>query len=332
MCANVIALPLFAAGNKKDTYRVLKRTPLGGDGGWDFLTCDSVTRRLYISRSNRVMIVDMDSTKLIGEIDDLQGVHGIALASKYNKGFITCGKEDKITTFNLKTLKKLGEVKTGKKPDAIIYDPFSKKIFAFNNGGTTATVVAADSDKSVATVELGGAPESAVTDGRGKIYVNLEDKSQVAVIDAKKMKTIAHWSLAPGEEPTGLAIDIKHRRLFSGCHNKTMVVLDADSGKIITTLVIGEGVDFNEFDSESQNAFSSNGKDGTLTVVHEVDPNTFSVVQNVQTQAGARTMALDFKTKQIWLVTATPKQDEEGHGKHPRSYEPDSFTSIVVGK
>lgn len=321
---------------KKDSaegYRVLKRVKLGGDGSWDYLTIDSAARRLYIGRSNRVMVVDIDAEKIVGEIGDLQGVHGVTVVPEFKKGFVTCGKEDLVRIFDLSILKVTGQAQTGKKPDASVYDPASKRVFAFNNGGTTATAIDAASGKVLAQIEIGGAPESGVADGKGKVYVNLEDKSAIAVIDTHKLKLLATWPLAPGEEPTGLAIDLKNRRLFCGCHNQLMVMLDADSGKVVSTMPIGKGVDATGFDPMSQNAFSSNG-DGTLTVIHEKDPKSFAVLQNVQTQTGARTMALDTKKEQVWLVTATPKEtpDAPTTERRHRTYVPDSFTAIIVGK
>lgn len=316
-----------------EEYRVLKKIQLGGDGSWDLLTIDSASRRLYIARSNRVMVVDIDAGKLVGEIPDLQGAHSVTVVPQLKKGFITCGKENIVRIFDLATLKVSGQAPTGKNPDASLYDPASKRVFVFDNGGTTATAIDAASGKVVGQIEIGGAPESGVTDGKGKIYVNLEDKSQIAVIDAHKLKLLANWPLAPGAEPTGLAIDLKHRRLFSGCHNNLMVVLDADTGKIIQTVPIGKGVDAAGFDPQSENAFTSNGE-GTVTVVHESNPNTFAVLQNVQTQSGARTMAFDPKTHQVWVVTATPKPTPEGEKvqRGHRTFLPDSFTALVIGK
>jgi len=327
------------AGNASNTanYHLIRKVKLGGDGGWDYLSIDSNARRLYIGRSNRVMVVDIDNDKLVGEIAGMEGVHGITVVPEFKRGFITCGKENLVRVFDLEKLTIESKIPTGTKPDASVYDPYSKRVFIFNNEGGTATVIDASSAKLAGTIELGGEPESGVADGKGKVFVNLEDKSKIAVIDTKKLKLSATWSLAPGEEPTGLAFDSKHRRLFSGCHNKLMMVLDADTGKIISSEPIGKGVDAAGFDEESQNAFASNG-DGTLTVVHESDAKTFAVAQNVETQSGARTMAVDSKKHQIWLVSATPKEEAAGEaseakgGHHRRQYQPDSFTAIVVGK
>jgi DNA-binding beta-propeller fold protein YncE len=294
------------------------------------------------------MVVDIDNDKLVGEVmgmthenssknntggTEMAGVHGVCVLPALNKGFVSSGKDDTVRVFDLKSLKEVGQVKTGSKPDAVIYDPASKTIFAFNNGGTTATVIDPANDKT-RTIELSGAPESGVPDGKGKMYVNLEDKSEIAVIDTEKMTVTNHWPLAPGTEPTGLAIDVKHHRLFSACKNKTMCVLDADTGKLITSLPIGDGVDFAVFDPQNQDAISSNG-DGTLTVIHESTPDSFAVVQNVETQKGARTMAMDPKTHRIWLATAKmsdPPAGDSGEKHKRRVMEPGSFVLVVVGQ
>jgi len=336
--------PAFAAKSNSDAnkvkndasgaYHVIKKVKLGGDGSWDYLTIDGPSRRLYIGRSDRIMVVDIDADKIVGEIGDMKGVHGVTVVPELKKGFVTCGKEDLVRIFDLSTLKVTGQAATGKKPDASLYDPASKTVFAFNHGGTTATAIDPATGKVLAQIEIGGSAEFGVTDGKGKVYVNLEDKSQVAVIDSHKRKLLSTWPLTPGEGPTGLAIDVKHRRLFAGCDNQLMVVLDADTGKVINTLPIGKGVDAAGFDPISQNAFSSNGGDGTITVIHEKDSQTFAVLQNVQTQTGARTMALDPKTQQIWTVTATPKETpaaQTTEHRH-REYVPDSFTAIIIGK
>lgn len=322
-------------------FHVLRKVKLGGEGGWDYLTIDSDARRLYISRGNRVMVVDIDSDKVVGEITGVEGVHGVSVAPEFKKGFITCGKEDKVRIFDLSTLKLVSEASTGAKPDGSVYDPASKCVFAFNHEGASATAIDAATGKVKGQIELGGEPESGAADGKGKVFVNLEDKSKIAVIDSKKLKLLSTWSIAPGEEPTGLALDTKHGRLFSGCHNNLMIVTDANSGKQVAKLPIGKGVDAGGFDDQTQNAFSSNG-DGTLTVVNEASPQSFSVLQNVATQAGARTMAVDTKKHEVWLVSATPKAESEksgtekgeaGKGGHRRrQFEPDSFTAIVVGK
>ncbi|HLX64734.1 MAG TPA: YncE family protein [Planctomycetota bacterium] len=315
----VLASTTFAA----DEYKVLKRIPLGGDGSWDYLTMDSAAHCVYIGRSDRVMVVDVDAEKLVGEVGGMNGVHGAAIVSELNKGFVTSGKDNTVRVFDLTTLKETSQIKATNKPDAIIYDPLSKKVFAFNNGGTTTTVIDPAEGKAVKELDLGGAPEFAVSDLKGKVFVNLEDKSEIAVIDAQKLTVEAHWSLEPGKKPTGLSMDLEHRRLFAGCNaSKTLVVVNADSGHVLTSAPIGAGVDATAFDPDSQNAFASNG-DGTLTVVHEENPDTFTVIQIVKTQAGSKTMTFDPKTHRIYLGAAE---------KNGRTVTPGTFALIVVGK
>jgi DNA-binding beta-propeller fold protein YncE len=317
-------------------YQVVKKIVLGGNGSWDYVTIDDASRRAYIGRSDRVMVVDMNTDSLVGEVQNMSGVHGAAVVPELNRGFATSGKDNTVRIFDLKTFKEVGQVKAGAKPDAIIYDTASKKIFAFNHDGTTATVIDPKSEKSVGEVELGGSAEAAVADGKGTIYVNVEDKSEIAVIDANKLSVRAHWSLAPGEAPTGLALDRQHKRLFAGCENKMMMIVDAESGKVVAHVPIGEGTDGTGFDDHTQNAFSSNGKDGTLTVIHEDTPDKYTVAQTVQTQEGARTMAVDSKLHQVWTVTAKLEKtanDQVGKdGKRRKSVVPGTFTALVIGE
>lgn len=315
-------------------YHLLKKFVLGGDGGWDLLTVDGAAHRLYISRSTHVMVVDTESGAIVGDIPNTPRVHGIALAPEFGKGFITNGGNATVTIFDLKTLKILDQVKVGENPDAIVYDPTSKRIFAFNGNSKDATAIDAKSGKVAGTVALGGKPELGVADERGKIFVNLEDKNAVVAFDSRKLEVEATWPLAPGEEPTGIAMDKKHRRLFVACANKLMAVMNADNGKVITTLPIGSGVDGVAFDSEKQMAFSSNG-DGTLTVVHEDSPDKFSVLENVATQRGARTLDLDQKTHRVFLITAdfgpTPAPTKDRPRPRPPML-PGTFTLLIFGK
>ncbi|MGO9413807.1 MAG: YncE family protein [Syntrophobacteraceae bacterium] len=310
-------------------YHVIKRFQLGGEGGWDYLTVDSAGRRLYISRSSHVMVIDIETGKLIGDIPDTPGVHGIALAPKLNRGFISNGRADSASIFDLTTLKVIGEVKTGVNPDAILYDTFSKLVFTFNGRSQDATLFNAASGEVVKTLALGGKPEFATADGKGKVYVNIENTNEVAQIDSQKLSVTSRFSLKPGEEPTGMAIDREHHRVFSGCHNTLMTVLDVESGKVIATVPIGERVDGNGFDDELGLAFSSNG-DGTLTVVRESSPGRFEVAETVNTQVGARTMAIDPRTHNIYLPTAefTPTTDPKSR---PTLVE-GSFVVLVVGR
>ena len=332
-----IALPWFcgatAAARPASEYRLIKKVALGGDGGWDYLTHDAAARRLYISRSSHVMVVDGDSYAVLGDIPDTPGVHGIALVPELGRGFTSNGRGDSVGIFDLKTLQRVGEAKTGKNPDAILYDPVSKRVFAFNGRSHDATAIDAATGKVAGTIELGGKPEFAVADGTGKVFVNLEDKSEVLVLDSRKLKVLERWPLKPCEEPSGMAMDVKNRRLFIGCSNKMMAVVDADKGSVIATPAIGEGVDANGFDPETGFAFSSN-RDGTLTVVHEDAPDKFRVAANVATQKGARTMTLDLKTHRVFLVSADfgPAPEPTAEHPHPRpAILPGTFVLLVVG-
>lgn len=313
-------------------YHQVKKVTLGGEGFWDYLSVDGANRHLFISRGTHVMVVDADNYTVVGDIPDTQGVHGIAIASDVGKGYTSNGRTNTATIFDLKTLKVLGTVPTGEGPDAIIYDPASHRVFTLNGHGQSATAIDAAAGSVAGTIPLGGRPEFATADGKGHVYVNLEDKSQVVELDSKALKLLNTWPLAPCEEPSGMAIDPEHRRLFSGCHNKMMAVMDADTGKVIATPPIGEGVDANAFDPASGIAFSSNGQDATLTVVHEDSPEKFTVVENVPTQRGARTMALDPQTRNVFLVTAEFGPPPAPTPEHPRprpTMLPGTFTLLV---
>lgn len=315
-------------------YHLLKRIEVGGEGGWDYLTVDSAARRLYVSHATRVVVIDLDKEAVVGEIANTNGVHGIAIAPELGRGFTSNGRDASATIFDLKTLKALGQVKTGKNPDAIIYDPASKRVFAFNGGSADATAIDAASGTVAGTIALGGKPEFAVADGKGMVYVNIEDKSEVAAIDSKTLTVKAHWPLTPGQEPSGLALDRSKRRLFAVCANQKMIVMNADNGHRIADLPIGQGVDAAAFDPETKLAFSSNGE-GTLTVVHEDGADQFSVVESAPTQRGARTMALDPKTHKLYLATAQFGPPPPATPERPRprpSIISGSFVILVFGK
>ncbi len=315
-------------------YHLLQKVHLGGEGGWDYLTLDSAARRLYISRSTHVIVLDADSLKTVGDIPDTPGVHGVALAPELGRGFTSNGRASSVTIFDLQTLQKLGEAKTDKGPDAILYDHASRRVFTFNGEGNSATAIEAATGAVAGTIALGGQPEFAVADGAGHVYNNLEDKSQVVELDSRSLHVLHRWPLAPCEHPSGMAIDRAHRRLFIGCHNQLMAVMDADAGRVVTTLPIGRGVDANRFDPGTGLAFSSNGE-GTLTVVHEDAPDRYSVVETVPTERGARTMALDLKTHRVFLVTAQfgppPAPTPERPHPFPRPL-PDTFEVLVFGR
>jgi YVTN family beta-propeller protein len=320
------------ADSPASAYHVVKKIPLGGEGGWDYLSVDEAARRLYITRGNRVTVVDLEKGTLAGEVPNTPGVHGVALVPKKSRGYSSNGGDSTVTAFNLETLHELARIKVGARPDAILYDPASDRVFTMNAGSRNVSAIDTETDKVVGTIPLGGKPEFAVADGQGHVYVNLEDKNEIVELDARSLKLTHRWPIAPGKEPAGLAMDRKTRRLFSTCHNQKMIILDADSGKVIATPEIGKGTDACIFDPETSLAFSSNG-DGTLTVVQEKDGDKFEVVANVPTQAGARTMALDAKTHNVYLVTARPKPAPAGAGRgQRRSFEPGSFVVLVVGK
>jgi YVTN family beta-propeller protein len=313
-------------------YHVTKTVKLGGDGGWDYLTVNA--GRIYISRGTHVMVVDADKGAVVGDIPNTNGVHGIAIVPDLDKGFISDGRANDVTIFDVKTLKVTGTAPTGKNPDAIIYDPASKRVFTFNGASKDATAIDAKTGTVAGTIALGGKPEFAVADEKGHIFVNIEDTSEIVQFDSKKLTVENRWKIAPGEEPSGLAIDRKNRRLFSVCSNKLMVVVNANDGKIITTLPIGSGTDAAGFDPETGYAFSSNG-DGTLTVVHEDSPDKFAVVENVPTLRRARTMALDPKTHQVYTVTAEFGPAPAATTAQPRPRPPmlpGSFTLLILSR
>ncbi|HXP47434.1 MAG TPA: hypothetical protein VN810_09185, partial [Terriglobales bacterium] len=281
-----------------------------------------------------VIVLDPATGKVVGDIPDTAGVHGIALAPELGRGFISNGRANTVTIFDSKTLAVSGQVKTGQNPDAIVYDPASQRVFAMDGRSSEATAIDAATGTVAGTLPLEGKPEFAVADGRGRVYVNLEDKSQLLALDSRKLEVVARWPLAPCERPSGLAIDREHRRLFSGCANKLMAVVDADSGKVITTLPIGSGVDATSFDPGLRYAYASNG-DGTLTVIHEETPDKFVVLENVSTQRGARTMALDPTTHQVYVVTADfgPAPPSTPDQPRPRpAIVPNTFVVLVLGK
>jgi DNA-binding beta-propeller fold protein YncE len=274
----------------------------GGTGGWDYLTVDSQAHRLYVSHSTQVMVIDADNGNPIGVITDTPGIHGIALVPDCNEGFTSNGRENKLSVFDLKTLNTLRKVNSGQNPDSIIYDPATKKVFAFNGRSGDVTIVDTTAPyKEPVTLPVGGKLETGVSDLAGHVYVNVEDKSEIVSINSNNNTVLAHWSLAPGEEPTGMAIDREHHRLFAGCSNQMMVILDANDGNVLATVPTGSGVDGVTFDSYLGLAVSANGGDGTITVVKEEPTGTFKVVQTLKTARGARTITSDPKSHLIYL-------------------------------
>jgi DNA-binding beta-propeller fold protein YncE len=315
-------------------YHLLKKIEVGGEGGWDYLIVDGAARRLYVSRGTRVLVFDADSGAPVGEIPDTPGVHGIAIADDLGRGFTSNGRDGSVTIFDLKTLKPISKVKVGTNPDCILYDLATHRVFAFNRGSSDVTAIEAKTGEVAGLIALGGHPEFATADGKGMVFVNLDDKSEVVAIDSRKLVAKAHWPVAPGEDCSGMAIDRKHMRLFSVCGNKKMTVMDANTGKVVADLPIGGGTDAAGFDPETNLAFSSNGE-GTLTVVHQDSADKYSVVASVPTQRGARTMALDPKTHNVFLPTAQygPPPAPTTERPNPRpSVVPNSFVILVFGK
>jgi DNA-binding beta-propeller fold protein YncE len=329
----VVALAVLAATaapGQDATYHVVRRIALAGDGGWDYLTVDTAAHRLYVSRSTHVAVIDLDHDSVVGDIPNTLGVHGIAFVRELGRGFTSNGRDSTVTIFDLATLAPLSTVKvTGRNPDAITYDPVSRRVFTFNGGSANATGIDAETGAVLGTIELGGKPEFAVSDGRGRMYVNIEDKGEIVAFDPRKLTVLAHWSIAPCEEPTGLAIDRRARRLFAVCSNGLMAVVDADRGRVVSTVPIGSGVDGAAFDPATRLAFSSNGE-GTLTVVHEETPDTFRVVATVPTQRGGRTVALDERTHRVYTVAAEYGPTPDPTPDRPRPRPPIIPGSVVV--
>ncbi|EEF62017.1 YncE family protein [Pedosphaera parvula] len=316
-------------------YKVLSHIKVGGEGGWDYLTVDSKARRLYVSHGTEVDVINLDTEAVEARIPNLKGVHGIALAPELNRGFISNGQEGTVTVFALDTSKEIeSRIKVGQNPDAILYEPSTKRVFTFNGRSKDISVVDAKSGEVLGTIAVGGKPEFAVTDGKGLIWVNIEDKSEVVQLDAKDMKVLNRWPVAPGEEPSALAFDVAHHRLFSGSGNKTLVVMDAKTGKVVANAPIGDGVDAAAFDAGKKRVFTSQG-DGTMTVIHQDSPDKYSVEDTVKTAPRARTMALDPKTHKVYLPTGEfePAPAATADNPRPRPHmKPGSFEILVLGE
>jgi len=301
----VCSLTALAIVRAEEPYHFIKEIPIGGPGGWDYITVDPQAHRLYVSHSTKVVVVDSETGKIVGEVPDTPGVHGFAIAPDLGRGFTSNGRENKSTIVDLKTLAVISKVDTGGNPDFILYEPDQKEVYTFNGSGKSATVFDATSGKVVATIDLGAKPEAAVEDrSEHRIFVNLEDTNSLAMIDTKAHARLATWPLAGCEEPTGLGYDAKNHRLFSVCHNKVMTVADSHTGKIVTTVPIGARVDGAAFDPATGYVFSSNGE-GTVTIAHVDGPDKVTVVQTLRTQPSGRTMILDPTTHNIYIPAAT---------------------------
>jgi len=306
-------------------YHVVSEVKIGGDGGWDYLTVDGAARRIYVSHATHVVVVDPDAGKVVGDIPDTPGVHGIALAPALNRGFVSNGRSNNVTIFDMKTLKAIGQVATGGNPDAIRFDEVSGRVFTFNGRSNDATVIDAKAGTVAGTIPLGGKPEFSAADGKGKVYVNIEDTNEVVEIDAAKATVTKRYALTGCEGPSGLAMDTKSRTLFSVCGNRVMAISNPDTGKVVATPAIGAGSDGVAFDAGNGYVFSSNG-DGTLTIVQQ-NAGKWDVLENIATARGARTIAIDEKTHRVFLPMAVPAASG-GRG----AFIPDSFKLVVVGK
>ena len=324
-----------AKGEPAKSYRVLQKIPIPGDGGYDYLYLDDSAKRLYVSHGTEVAVLDATSGAMVGTIAGLAGVHGISVVPGIGKGFITNGKSGMVTVFDPKTLKSTGEIKsTGKNPDALIYDPSSRRLFVFNHSSGQVTAIYPATNVVTATIDVGGALEFARADGQGSVWVNVEDRSEIARIDSRKMAIAGRFPLAPCAEPTGLALDTKNSRLFVGCGNNMMAVVNASSGKVITTLTIGPGVDGTDFDATTGDVFNACGKDGTLSVIHQDAADKYHVVQNLRTQLRARTLAVDSTSHRAFLSAAqfgdTPAPSPADPKPRPPTL-PGTFVVLVVG-
>lgn len=325
----LLTLCLSTQAQAATSYHLTKTIQVGGEGGWDYLSVDSASRRLFVSHATKVVVIDLDKEQVVGEIADTPGIHGIAIAADLGKAFCSNGRENKVSMVDLKTLKTLSKIETGENPDAIIYDPAAREVYAFNGRGRSATVIDAKAGKVAHTVSLSGKPEFAVADtNAARVYVNIEDKNEVAVIDTKAHKVVATWPIAPGEEASGMAFDPAHHRLFLGCGNKLMLMLDSASGKVLAKVQIGDHVDANAFDEKGQLAFASTGE-GICTIAHE-DGDKLTVVQDLKTEPSARTMAIDPETRKIYLAAAKyESSSEKSSGKKRPPMVPGSFHILV---
>ncbi len=325
-------LNLYGQGPASE-YKIVNKFKMPETGSWDYLTVDEPTGRVFVSHQTMVVVLDLKTGNVLGTIKDTPGVHGIALAPELNKAFISNGRDSSVTVIDLKTLAVITKITgTGQNPDAIMYDQFSSKVFTFNGRSSNSTVIDAKTNKIVGTIPLAGKPEFPAPDGKGKMYVNIEDKSLISVINTTTLKVEASWSIAPGDGPSGLALDNETHRLFSVCGNKLMVVVDAVNGKVVTTLPIGSGCDGVKFDPGLKRAYSSNGE-GTVTVVQEINKDSYKVLENIPTMSGARTLAVDNRTHHIYLPSAEYEAAPAATTENPRprrTMKADSFTLLDI--
>jgi DNA-binding beta-propeller fold protein YncE len=337
----VLLLILVSTAGAQDPsarYEKVHTIAIGGDGGWDFLEVDPANRRLYVTRGTRVVVVDLDSEKVVGEIAETAGVHGVAFVPDLSRGFTSNGGDSTATVFDTRTLKTIGKVKANGRPDIIYFEPVSRRVFTFNHGTNDTTAIDPDGMQALGNLALGGVPELAVSDEKGHVFVNLEDTSEIVEFDARTLKVLKRYPLAPGEEPTGLAFDPKSRKLFSTCANRKLVVMDADNGKVVQSLEIGPGPDGCIFDAPTGLIFCPCGGDGTVSIIRTAAPGRYEVARTVKSQVSAKTIAMDPKTRRLYLSAATPAPAPADAGKGAakkkggrRSYVPNSFVVVVLG-
>lgn len=322
--AVLLAGVLLAGG----AYRVVKKFPVPGDGGWDYLTVDSAAHRLYVSHSTQTHVLDTDTGTVVGSVPG-KGVHGTAIATVVGRGFITNGGSASVTVFDLKTLGVIAEVPVGQRPDALLFDDATRRVYVNNAGSGTTSVIDPATAQVVGTVDIGGALEASASDGAGHIFTNIEDKNELVKVDVQTLKVVERWKLAPCETPTALAIDRQNQRLFAGCRSGIMAVVDASNGRLVATAPIGARVDAGAFDPETRTIYLSNG-DGTVNLFHQDSADKYSVVETITTQFGAKTMALDLKSKTLYLSTADYEAAESGSNR--RRVKPGTFGVLVVSK
>jgi len=328
-----VMLTCFNAANAQNSgYHVLNTFHIASSGGWDYIAVSPVTDNIYVSHGTQVNILNKNTGDSVGVIPNTTGVHGIAFAPEFKKGFTSNGKLNTVTVFDINTNEVLAQITTGENPDAIMYDPFSKKVYTCNGRSKDLSVIDPATNQVIKTVALGGKPETPVSDEAGNLYINIEDKNEIAVVNTKTYTVDANWKTGNGTSPAGLAIDVATKRLFAGCENKLLIVMNAENGKIVKELPIGDGSDGVVFDPELKNVFSSNGE-GTLTVIHESSPKKFEVVENAPTKRGARTSAVDVKTHKVYLPTADFMPATQPEKPHQRpGMVPGTFQVLVVGK
>jgi YVTN family beta-propeller protein len=296
----ILAIVCSTTSASQSPCEVATKIPLPGEGGWDYLTVDESARRVYVSHATQVVVLDADSLEIVGSISGLSGVHGIALAPEFGRGFITSGQSSTVAVFDLKTLQKTAEVRVGKKPDAIVYDPATKRVFAMNGDSESSTVINASDNKVLGTVPLGGGPEATVADGKGNVFVNLEDKSELLRIDAHTLQVKDRWPVIPCQAPSSMAFDESNVRLFLGCRNRTLAIVDGHTGKVVASYPIGEKVDASAFDPATRIIYSSTG-DGHVYRFHQDSPDSYSAMELISTAPGSKTMNIDRKTQRLFV-------------------------------